>query len=169
MVLPRAERDGSVGLSSPVRGELRFEEVCLSFGAKPVLSDFSLTIGARETIALVGASGAGKSAVANLLLRFLAPDRGLILLDGYDLAQLRLADLRRAICVAEQDPFIFSGSILDNIRYGAWDPPRSRIDEAGTPAGREPHVASLPHRLETLPTHPRPNLSAAPPPRITRA
>jgi subfamily B ATP-binding cassette protein MsbA len=168
--LPRAERDGSVALSSPVRGELRFEEVCLSFGtAKPVLSDFSLTIGVRETIALVGASGAGKSTVANLLLRFLEPDRGLILLDGHDLTQLRLADLRRAICVAEQDPFIFSGSILDNIRYSAWDAPRSRIDEAVTLAGLERYVASMPHGLDTVLTESGRNLSGGQRQRIALA
>jgi subfamily B ATP-binding cassette protein MsbA len=148
--LPRSERDGTVALVGPVRGEVRFEMVSLSFDARqPVLADLTLSVGAGETIALVGASGAGKSTVANLLLRFLEPDAGRILLDGQELTQLRMADLRRAVCVAEQDPFIFSGSLLDNIRYGAWNASRRHIDEAVVLAGLETYVASMPHGLDT--------------------
>jgi subfamily B ATP-binding cassette protein MsbA len=167
--LPPSARDGTMRLPRPVHGELRFERVSLSFGSKPVLQDFSLRIGTHETIALVGASGAGKSTVANLVLRFLDPDGGLITLDGHDLTQLRIADLRRAVCVAEQDPFIFSGSLMDNIRYGAADAPRSRIEEAVMLAGLEPYVASMPHGLETVLTESGRNLSGGQRQRIALA
>ena len=134
-----------------------------------MLRDFSLTIGSHQTIALVGASGAGKSTVANLLLRFLHPDTGRITLDGHDLSQLRMADLRRAICVAEQDPFIFSGSLLDNIRYGARDAARSHIEEAVMLAGLEPYVASMPQGLQTILTESGRNLSGGQRQRIALA
>ena len=167
--LPPCARDGTVAIPSPVRGELCFDHVSLGFGSKSVLRDFSLAIGAHQTIALVGASGAGKSTVANLLLRFLDPDTGRITLDGHDLTQLRMADLRRAICVAEQDPFIFSGSLLDNIRYGAWDAARSDIEQAVMLAGLEPYVASMPHGLETILTESGRNLSGGQRQRIALA
>jgi ATP-binding cassette, subfamily B, bacterial MsbA len=167
--LPHSERDGTVALTPPVRGELRLEQVRLSFERKPVLVDFNLTVGAGETIALVGASGTGKSTVANLLLRFLEPDSGRVVLDGHDLAQLRIGDVRRAVCVAEQDPFIFSGSLLDNIRYGAWNASRARIEEAAVQAGLENFVASMPHGLETYLAESGRNLSGGQRQRIALA
>ena len=167
--LPPSARDGTVRLPRPVCGDLRFDRVNLSFGSKPVLRNFGLTIGAHQTIALVGASGAGKSTVANLLLRFLDADAGRITLDGYDLTQLRISDLRRAVCVAEQDPFIFSGSLMDNIRYGAWDATRRHIEEAVMLAGLEPYVTSMPHGLETILTESGRNLSGGQRQRIALA
>ncbi len=167
--LPPPRHDGGVALRLPVRGDLRFDQVCLSFGGKQVLKDFGLVIGSGETIALVGASGAGKSTVANLLLRFLEPQRGRILLDGYELCQLRVADLRRAVCVAEQDPFIFSGSILDNIRYGAPNAPRNSIEEAIALAGLETFVASVPGGLHAHLTESGRNLSGGQRQRIALA
>jgi len=168
--LPPAERDGWIALTKPVRGELRFECVRLGFGDHtPVLTDFTLSLAPRETIALVGASGAGKSTVANLLLRFVEPQAGRILLDGQDLAELRIPDLRRAVCVAEQDPFIFSGSLLDNIRYGAWDAPRRRIDEAVMLAGLEGYVASMARGLDTYLAEAGRNLSGGQRQRIALA
>jgi ABC-type multidrug transport system fused ATPase/permease subunit len=167
--LPRSERDGTVSLMPHVRRDLRFENVSVNFGDKPVLAGLNLSVAAGETIALVGASGAGKSTIANLLLRFLEPDAGRILLDGNHLAQLRLADLRRAVCVAEQDPFIFSGSLLDNIRYGAWNASRKRIEEAMVLAGLETYVASMPHGLETYLAESGRNLSGGQRQRIALA
>jgi ABC-type multidrug transport system fused ATPase/permease subunit len=167
--LPRAQRDGMVALLPPLRGDLCFEHVKLNFVRKPVLADFSLNVGAGETIALVGSSGAGKTTVANLLLRFLEPDAGRILLDGRDLTQLRMADLRRAVCVAEQEPFIFSGSLLDNIRYGAWNASPQRIEEAVLLAGLETYVASMPHGLDTYLAESGRNLSGGQRQRIALA
>jgi ABC-type multidrug transport system fused ATPase/permease subunit len=167
--LPHSERDGSVPLTPHTRRALRFDDVSLSFGPKPVLAGFNLSIEAGETIALVGASGAGKSTIANLLLRFLEPDGGRILLDGHELSQLRLRDLRRAVCVAEQDPFIFSGSLLDNIRYGAWNASMRRIEEAVVLAGLEAYVASMPHGLQTYLAESGRNLSGGQRQRIALA
>ncbi|HEY2104683.1 MAG TPA: ABC transporter transmembrane domain-containing protein [Candidatus Binataceae bacterium] len=167
--LPPSQRDGSVALATPVRGELRFEQVNLSFDAHQVLKDFNLRVAAGETIALVGGSGAGKSTIANLVLRFLEPNAGRIVLDGHDLAELRMADLRRAVCVAEQDPFIFSGSLLDNIRYGAWNASRRQIEEAVLLAGLQAYVASMPLGLDTYLTESGRNLSGGQRQRIALA
>ncbi len=82
---------------------------------------------------------------------------------------MRIADLRRAVCVAEQDPFIFSGSILDNIRYGAWNAPRRQIEEAVMLAGLSQFVASMPRGLDTVLTESGRNLSGGQRQRIALA
>lgn len=147
--LPFVERDGTAALSAEPGGELRIERVHFRYRAdKPVLEDFSLRLGGRETVALVAASGGGKSTLAALLLRFRDPERGAILLDGIDLRQLRLAELRRVICVAEQEPFVFSAPLVDNIRYGRPQASREQVEAAAALAGLEPLVRSLPGGLE---------------------
>ena len=141
---PDAEQEGMSRLPAPVRGELRFEDVGFAYReGEPVLDGFTLRVAARETLAVVAASGHGKSTLASLLVRFADPQRGRILLDGVDLRALRLADVRRAVCVVEQTPFIFSGPLIDNIRYGSWQASSGAIDAAVALAGLGPLVASL--------------------------
>jgi subfamily B ATP-binding cassette protein MsbA len=148
--LPAAEHDGDKSLPANVRGEIVLEHVSFAYRAdKPVLADFDLRIGTRETLAVVATSGGGKSTLAAMLVRFRDPDRGCIRLDGIDIRELRLADLRRAICVAEQEPFLFSGPLIDNIRYGSWDARPATIEAAVALAGIEPLVRSLPGGLQT--------------------
>src|SRR5581483_3097165 len=116
------EHDDGVALPDAIEGALSFEGVDFQFpSGRSVLRKLSFTVAPRETVAIVAASGGGKSTIANLMLRFLAPTGGRILLDGIDIQDARLSQLRRAICVVEQDPFIFSGSLFDNLRYGSPD------------------------------------------------
>jgi len=148
---PRVEEQGRTAISLPVRGALRFEEVRFRYRAdEPVLAGVTLSVAPMETVGLVAASGGGKSTIANLLMRFFDPDQGRILLDGVDLRALRLADLRRAVGVVEQDPFIFSGALIDNILYGSWHASTAAITAAVSLAGLEPLVSSLPGGLHAV-------------------
>ena len=132
----------------PLRGDVQFER--LSFRYRPdtaVLDHFDLRIPPHETVALVAASGGGKSTLASLLVRFVEPNAGRILLDGVELRALPVDAVRRRICVVEQEPFIFSGPLLDNIRYGSWQAPRATIESAVALAGLERLVSALPGGL----------------------
>ncbi|MFQ5791359.1 MAG: ABC transporter ATP-binding protein, partial [Acidobacteriota bacterium] len=112
---------------SEVRGEIAFRDVVLSYGrGGPVLDGVSFRIPAGAVYALVGPSGVGKSTVADLLLRRLDPDAGAVYLDGKDLRELRLGDLRNRIAVVEQETFLWNATVEENIRYGN---PRARPEE----------------------------------------
>lgn len=139
------ERGGERSLPEIVTGELRFEDVSFSYRpGDPVLRHVNLSVTAGETIGIVAASGGGKSTLAALLVRFADPQAGRITLNGIDLRELRLADLRRAVCFVEQEPFVFSGSLIENVRYGRWDAPRRRVEAAIDMAGLRSFVRSLP-------------------------
>jgi ATP-binding cassette subfamily B protein len=94
------------------------------------LRDLSVTIAPGERVALVAGSGAGKSTIAALLARLISPSAGCILANGVDISLLALHDVRRTICVVEQMPFVFSGTLLDNLRYGTWDAAPETIEAA---------------------------------------
>ncbi len=100
----------------------------------PVLEHVSFSVRAGETLAVVGQSGSGKSTIADLLLRLLDPDAGVIRLDGKDLRTLRLADLRRHIVLVDQEPFVFHASIAENLRYACPDASLSDLQEAAAAA-----------------------------------
>jgi ATP-binding cassette, subfamily B, multidrug efflux pump len=108
-------------LPRPLRGEVRFEGVWFRYSPEGpwVLRDVSLVASPGRTVALVGHTGAGKSTVVNLLLRFYDPDRGRITVDGVDIRELSTADLRSAIGFVQQDLFLFTGDILHNLTLGA--------------------------------------------------
>jgi ATP-binding cassette, subfamily B, multidrug efflux pump len=108
-------------LPRPLRGEVRFEGVWFRYSPEGpwVLRDVSLVASPGRTVALVGHTGAGKSTVVNLLLRFYDPDRGRITVDGIDIRELSTADLRSAIGFVQQDLFLFTGDILHNLTLGA--------------------------------------------------
>jgi ATP-binding cassette subfamily B protein len=108
-------------LPHPVRGEVRFEGVWFRYspGGPWVLRDVSFTASPGQTIALVGHTGAGKSTIVNLLLRFYDPDRGRILIDGVDIRQLSTSDLRSLIGFVQQDLFLFAGDIQHNLTLDA--------------------------------------------------
>lgn len=102
-----------------VRGEIRLEKVTFSYiPGRPVLKGVSLTIRSGEVVALVGHTGAGKTTLINLIMRFYEPDEGRILLDGRDIADIKLTSLRRLIAYIPQETYLFPGSVLDNIRLG---------------------------------------------------
>ena len=108
-------------LPRPLRGEVRFEGVWFRYSADGpwVLRDVSFVASPGKTVALVGHTGAGKTTVVNLLLRFYDPDRGRITVDGVDIRELSTADLRSAIGFVQQDLFLFTGDILHNLTLGA--------------------------------------------------
>jgi subfamily B ATP-binding cassette protein MsbA len=163
------ERGGTTELTA-ARGVLRFDAVHFRYRpGEPVLRELTLVLQPGQPVALVAASGGGKSTVAKLLVRFVDPQAGRILLDGADLGALTLASLRRAVCVVEQEPFIFSGRLLDNLCYGSWEAPRRRVEEAVALTGLETLVRSLPHGLETPMAEAGRNLSVGQKQRIALA
>jgi len=144
------EMPGAVAL--PVaRGDVEFEHVSLSYGrGGAVIDDISFHAAPGDTVAIVGASGSGKSTVADVLLRLLDPDAGVVRLDGHDLKTLRLADLRRHVQVVEQEPLLFHTTIAANVRYA--NPEASEAEVAGALdlVGLTRFIGSLPQGLDTI-------------------
>jgi ATP-binding cassette subfamily B protein len=114
-----------------------------------VLRDVSLHFPAGQVTAIVGPTGAGKSTVAKLLMRFRHPDRGRVLLDGTDVRDLALRDLRRTIGYVSQDPDLFDATIADNIRYGTFDATHEDIVDAARTAGAHAFITDLPDGYDT--------------------
>ncbi|MGC8779310.1 MAG: ABC transporter ATP-binding protein, partial [Anaerolineae bacterium] len=114
-----------------------------------VLPDFSLTIRPHETVALVGHTGAGKSSVARLISRFYEFQDGELLIDGRDIRRLDLADYRRQIGLVPQEPFLFSGTVLENIRYGRAGATDEQVCAAAERIAGGDWLADLPHGLDT--------------------
>lgn len=134
-----------------VRGEIVLDEVTFSYpGRPPALDDLSLTIPAGRTTALVGATGSGKTTIAKLLMRFQDAELGAVLLDGRDVRDLPRRSLREAVGFVAQDPFLFDGSIADNIRYGSFGASDEAVVEAATMAEAHPFIATLPDGYHTL-------------------
>ena len=138
-----------VPLDAP-RGEVVFDGVGFGYGSGPqVLPRLDLVVPAGQTVALVGATGAGKSTLAKLLARFYDPRRGAIRLDGVDLRSVRDADLRRAVVMVTQESFLFSGSVAENIAIGRPDATRSEIVEVARAVGAHEFVTALPEGYDT--------------------
>ena len=114
-----------------------------------MLRDVTFRIEPGQVVALVGASGSGKSTVADLLVRHIEVDRGSIRLDGTDIRDLPLADLREHVAVVDQDTFVFNASLKENIRYAKPDASDTEVEQAARDAGLEPLVARLPEGLDT--------------------
>ena len=134
-----------------VRGDIAFEDVTLSFDrGTPVLEQLSFTVRAGEVLAIVGASGSGKSTIADLLLRLLDPDRGVVRLDGHDLRTVDLTDLRRHVALVDQQPVILHASVAENIRYARPDASDAEVVAAAREAALESFIDGLPQRFETI-------------------
>ena len=115
------DRDGAKELP-PIRGHVSFDHVNFSYEpGNPVLKDVNFTITPGTSVAIVGPTGAGKTTIVNLLTRFYNPDNGQILIDGIDLQELQIKSIRKQVGVMLQDSFLFSGTIMENIRYGRLD------------------------------------------------
>lgn len=135
-----------------IRGAVRLERVSFRYpaGNRPVLHDIDLELAPGTVTALVGRSGSGKTTLARLLPRFYRPSAGRITLDGVDLADYRLASLRRAIALVGQQVVLFDGSILDNIRYGMLaQASREAVEQAARDAWAMEFIERLPEGLET--------------------
>lgn len=134
-----------------LKGDIRYEDVTFGYDEnRQVLKNITLTIHAGETIAFVGTSGAGKSTLCSLLPRFYEPDSGRITIDGIDIGQMTLASLRRQIGVVQQDVFLFSGTIRENIRFGKLDATESEIWEAARRAQLDEFISQQPNGLDTV-------------------
>jgi ATP-binding cassette, subfamily B, bacterial len=132
-------------------GTVRFDRVEFGYGgAAPVLRGLDLTIRAGEAVALVGATASGKSTVARLIPRFYDVTTGSISIDGVDVRELRLHDLRRAVGIVFEDTFLFTESVRDNIAFADPDASIDDVRRAARLAGAEQFVDALPEGFETL-------------------
>jgi ATP-binding cassette subfamily B protein len=133
-----------------MRGEIGFEKVTFGYDEhKPVLHDIDLQVAPGEMIGLAGHSGAGKSTLINLLCRFYGPNQGRVTIDGIDLRKIRLEDLRRHTGVVLQDPFLFSGTIAENIAYARPDSSREEIMRAAIAANAHEFIMKQPDGYDT--------------------
>jgi len=138
-------------LPRPARGDIAFEDVVFAYPGRPdlpALDGFSLNVRPGERVALVGPSGAGKSTVFRLLLRFYDPQQGVVRLDGIDLREADPAEVRARMALVAQDAPLFSGSALENIRFGREDADLEAVQAAVRAAQAEAFVAALPGGMD---------------------
>ena len=139
-------------LPKPLRGSVRFEEISFRYPTRPeqlALDRFDLTVAPGETVAIVGPSGAGKTTVFNLLLRFYDPEAGTIRIDGVDIRDLRFADLRGALAIVPQEPVLFTASVAENIHYGRPDASDAEVRAAAETASALSFIEALPQGFAT--------------------
>lgn len=144
--------DSGRPLNTPVRGQIAFENVRFAYPARPeiaALDGVTIQINPGETVAFVGPSGAGKTTIIQLILRFYDPASGRITLDGSDLRDLDRADFRRAIALVPQDPIIFAASAAENIRFGRPDATDQEVEAAARAAAAHDFIATLPEGYDS--------------------
>jgi ATP-binding cassette, subfamily B, bacterial MsbA len=149
-----ADPESPRALGSPARGSVAFDSVSFRYQRDPslpwTLEGINLRCAPGEVLALVGPSGGGKTTLVSLLPRFWDVDRGRVLLDGIDVRELRLADLRSAIAIVPQDPALFSGTIRENIAYPRPDATDSEVEAAARGAHAHEFIERLPAGYDTL-------------------
>ncbi len=142
---PEQHDDGTLVSMPKVKGEVEFRNMTFGYDShQPVLRDINLHVKSGEMIGLVGHSGAGKSTMINLVCRFYAPDSGGIYIDGEDITKIRLEDLRRQTGVVLQEPFLFSGTIAENISYAKPDATMEDIIAAAKAANAHEFIVKFP-------------------------
>ncbi len=147
---PEVQERANATALGRVRGDLTFDRITFHYeGRKPVLKNFSLSIPAGTTIALVGPSGAGKSTVVKLLTRFYDVDEGRILIDGLDIRDATLKSLRQQIAIVPQDPILLTGTVAENLRYGKPDAPEADVQQAAKSAFADTFIEQLPQGYQT--------------------
>ncbi|MDX2258550.1 MAG: ABC transporter transmembrane domain-containing protein [Hyphomicrobiaceae bacterium] len=138
--------------TGPVQGAIGFEDVSFTYASRPdtpALDRVTFAIAPGETVALVGPSGAGKTTVFSLLLRFYDPQSGRVTIDGRDVADLDLAELRRQIALVPQDVALFADSVLENIRYGSPEASEGDVEAAARAAQADGFIRALPEGYRT--------------------
>jgi ATP-binding cassette subfamily B protein len=147
-----AESTSPKSLPRPLQGGVRFEHVSFRYPTRPeslALDRFDLNVAPGETVAIVGPSGAGKTTVFNLLLRFYDPEAGTIRIDGVDIRDLRFADLRNALAIVPQEPVLFTASAAENIRYGRPEATDAEVRAAAEAASALAFIEALPQGFAT--------------------
>jgi len=152
---PLQQKDSSnAQILPPIEGRVVFDHVNFSYAAKPdptnlVLRDINLIAEQGQTIALIGETGAGKSTMVNLVPRFYDVASGKVLVDGFDTSDVTLASLRRQIGFVQQDTFLFSGTVANNIRYGRLDATDAEVEDAAKTVSVHDFILSLPEGYKT--------------------
>jgi ATP-binding cassette subfamily B protein len=148
---PAMDDDADAAPLDGVRGEANLADVTFRYGddLPPALRDVDLRIEPGQTLALVGPTGAGKSSIAKLLLRFYDPTTGAVTLDGHDLRGIRTADLRRHTAMVPQEGFLFRGTIRDNIRFGRPDATDTDVEAVSRLLGIDEAIRAMPDGYET--------------------
>jgi ATP-binding cassette subfamily B protein len=144
------ERDRAASVAT-VAGDVEFDNVTVSFSrGAPVLEGVSFVVRRSETLAIVGPSGSGKSTIADLLLRLIDPDEGRVLIDGRDVRDWPLADLRRSVALVEQEPCLLHATVAENIRYARPEASDAEVREAARRAALAAFIERLPQQFETI-------------------
>jgi len=133
-----------------VEGAIAFDRVTVDLGRGQILRSVSFSVAPGEQLALVGPSGSGKSTIADLALRLLDPDEGTVTLDGHDLRDIALEDLRRHVVLVDQSPFVFHTTVAENIRYARPEATDEEVRDAARAAGLDGFVAKLPDGYATV-------------------
>ena len=165
-----ADAEEHTGKRRPVRfnGDINYCDVTFGYNENPnLLNDFSLHIPAKSSIALVGGSGSGKSTIVNLMIGFMVPKKGNVIVDGVPLRDMKLSSYRKQIAVVPQNSVLFSGTLYENLTYGAPYVSRSRVEELLKAVGLDDFVNSLPNGLETMIVESGANLSGGQKQRIS--
>jgi ATP-binding cassette subfamily B protein/subfamily B ATP-binding cassette protein MsbA len=131
-------------------GHVRFEDVTFGYGAEPVLRGVSLEARPGEVVAIVGATGAGKTTLVNLLLRFFDPRSGRVLVDGHDLRELRVRSVREQVGLVLQEPFLLPLSVAENLAYGRPEATRAEVIAAAAAANADAFIRRLPEGYDTV-------------------
>jgi ABC-type multidrug transport system fused ATPase/permease subunit len=134
-----------------VNGEIEFEQVRFAYlGRPPLFKDFNLRIGAGEIVAFTGPNGAGKSTLVHLLMRFMEPDLGRILIDGVDIAEVELGSLRRQVGLVAQNTLLLNGTVAENIAYGQPQATAEEIKKAAKAARADEFIEELPEGYDSV-------------------
>jgi ATP-binding cassette, subfamily B, bacterial len=148
---PEVKEADDATVLPPIQGTITFDHVTFGYDPdRPVLSNINLRIAAGETVAFVGPTGAGKSTLAKLVTRFYDPTQGRLLIDGYDLRNVTLFSLRSQLGVVPQEPFLFAGTIRDNITFARPDATQQEVDEAIDRVGLRDVVDRAPNGVDTI-------------------
>jgi len=140
--------DGHLELET-LRGEIVFDDVVFSYGGADALCHIDLRVPPGQTVALVGATGAGKSTLAKLVARFYDPTSGRVLVDGHDLRDVSASSLRSQMGIVPQEAFLFSGTIGENIAFGRRDATPEEVEAAARAVGAHEFIVALEHGYET--------------------